>query len=170
MKSFRDLAAECRQLPVPDTVAQAHSQTLFELVTNEIETRESKAISICPGPNMAYFDKLLSLEDMTKHIYGKSNIMQRSDRPNMFIKELGLYVDYLQNKFNDAKNAMDKKQERYFGKFIKNMEEGITYYQNLFETKSAAFSKAKKELLTELDNYSKKLLAINIEMQGNLVS
>jgi len=160
---------EFQKLTAKECLCNGLSTSVMHI--NQIERKmEHDGVSICPGPNLAYYSKISSLLDMTKHIYGKSNIMQRSDRPNMFIKELGLYVDYLQNKFNDAKNVMDKKQERYFGKFIKNMEEGITYYQNLFETKSTAFSKAKNELLTELDNYSKKLLAIRLEMQETLVS
>jgi hypothetical protein len=89
------------------------------VVTNEIETRESKAVSTCPGPNMAYFDKLLSLEDMTKHIYGLENFMSRTDRPNMFMKELNLYMDFLKNKLEEAKKDWNKKQEKYFNRFLK---------------------------------------------------
>ena len=35
---------------------------------------------------------------MVDHIYGRSNIITRTDRPNMFIKELNLYIDYLRKK------------------------------------------------------------------------
>ena len=85
---------------------------------DNIETRESKAVSICPGPNMAYFDKLLSLEDMTQHIYGLKNFMTRYDRPNMFLKELNLYMDYLNDKFDVAKLDWNKKQDKYFNRFL----------------------------------------------------
>ncbi len=54
MKSFRDVAAECRQLPVPDTVAQAHSRTLFELVANEIEA-EGGSISFAQFMSRALY-------------------------------------------------------------------------------------------------------------------
>ncbi len=37
MKQLREAAAQCRQLPVPDTFAQAHSRALFEVIADEIE-------------------------------------------------------------------------------------------------------------------------------------
>ena len=55
---------------------------------------EGPGVSVCPGPNIAYFTESLSLHSMVDHIYGRKNVIQRSDRPMMFIKELQLYVDY----------------------------------------------------------------------------
>src|SRR5690606_33520074 len=36
--------------------------------------KESPAVSICPGPNTAYFKNTYTLEEMVKHIYGKINL------------------------------------------------------------------------------------------------
>ncbi len=33
------------------------------------------AVTICPGPNLAYFSKIFSLEEMVGHIYGRLNII-----------------------------------------------------------------------------------------------
>ena len=63
---------------------------------------EKEGVSICPGPNLAYYSKTSTLQDMTNHIYGIKRVMQREDRPNMFIKELSLHMDFLQNKLEDA--------------------------------------------------------------------
>ncbi|HIE45836.1 MAG TPA: hypothetical protein EYP87_06705, partial [Flavobacteriaceae bacterium] len=112
-------------------------------INNMDRKLENEGVSVCPGPNLAYYSKTSTLQDMTNHIYGKSSVMNRADRPNMYIKELGLYMDFLQNKLNDALSVMDKKQERYFGKFIKNMEDGITYYQDLFTNVKEVFSDKK---------------------------
>jgi hypothetical protein len=66
------------------------------LLNNDIETRkEGAGISVCPGPNMAYFSKQMSLNEMLNHIYGRLDVISRDDRPNMYLKELSLYVDYL---------------------------------------------------------------------------
>ena len=56
---------------------------------------EKQGVVICPGPNMAYFDKEVSLNDMVRHIYGYHSVLATGYRPNMFIKELQLYSDYL---------------------------------------------------------------------------
>ena len=39
---------------------------------------------------------------MIQHIYGKKEIENHTDRPNMFVKELGLYVSYLSNQISEA--------------------------------------------------------------------
>ena len=66
------------------------------VINYEVETRESKGVSICPGPNMAYFSKELSLVDMAKHIYNDVQEVVRTDRPNIFMNELGMYLKYFQ--------------------------------------------------------------------------
>ena len=136
------------------------------VVTNEIETRESKAISICPGPNMAYFDKLLSLEDMTKHIYGLENFMSRTDRPNMFMKELNLYMDFLKNKLEEAKKDWNKKQEKYFNRFFENMNDGIAYYNNLFDSMKDKYEQTKDETLASLEKTKSKLAELALEVEA----
>ena len=135
-------------------------------VTNEIETRKSKAVSICPGPNMAYFDKLLSLEDMTKHIYGLENFMSRTDRPNMFMKELNLYMDYLKNKLKEAKKDWNKKQEKYFNRFFENMNDGIAYYNNLFEEIKDKYEQTKDETLASLEKTKSKLAELALQVEA----
>ena len=136
------------------------------VVTNQIETRESNAVSICPGPNMAYFDKLLSLEDMTKHIYGLENFMSRTDRPNMFMKELNLYMDYLKNKLEEAKKDWNKKQEKYFNRFFENMNDGIAYYNNLFDNVKDKYEQTKDETLASLEKTKSKLAELALEVEA----
>src|ERR1019366_6549314 len=56
-----------------------------------------KAVAICPGPNLAYFSGIFSLKEMVDHIYGRINILNAVKRSNMFVNELKMYVDYLEN-------------------------------------------------------------------------
>tara|TARA_B110000196_G_scaffold43286_1_gene33590 strand:+ start:15105 stop:16886 length:1782 start_codon:yes stop_codon:yes gene_type:complete len=136
------------------------------VITNGIETRESTAVSICPGPNMAYFDKLLSLEDMTKHIYGLENFMSRTDRPNMFVKELNLYMEFLKNKLEEAKKDWNKKQEKYFNRFLENMNEGIAYYTNMFDGLKDKYEQTKQETLASLEKTKSNLALLALEVEA----
>jgi hypothetical protein len=113
------------------------------LIANDIESKDTKAgVLVCPGPNIAYFDKEVSLKNMVQHIYGKSNVMHVEDRPHMFVKELDMYVKYFNDKLKDFQIAPDKKQQKYLTKFRKNLFEGIQYYSDLFEeTNNFVFSK-----------------------------
>jgi hypothetical protein len=136
------------------------------LVNYDIERKvEGDAVLVCPGPNTAYFSKEISLHEMTDHIYGRTNIIDRKDRPNMFIKELFLYLDYLKNKIDEAKNDFTVKQEKYFVKFIKNLREGIDYYRKLFSSVPASYIKKKDEIHTALKDSD--ITLDNIEKEIN---
>ena len=135
------------------------------LTVNDIDHKNSDKVSICPGPNMAYFSKISSLSEMTDHIYGRANVMTRNDRPNMFIKELNLYLDYLKTKIDETKDSMNKKQEKYLLTFSKNMEEGIDYYHNLFNSLKHKFEDTKQGMLSDLETSRIVLQNLHLEIE-----
>ena len=97
---------------------------------------ESQGVVICPGPNMAYFNQEISLEKMVNHIYGRVNVMPFENRPNLFVKEIELYFDYLKKEIEDhtdITNAVLKK----WNSFKANMVIGIEYYENLLSQKNS---------------------------------
>jgi len=108
-----------------------------------IETRESKGVSICPGPNMAYFNQELSLKDMSYHIYHDDNGIVREDRPNMFINELNMYLTYLSKKIEEHKVDWGRRSDRYLNTFSENMNNGISYYNKMFNSIGSTFSGVK---------------------------
>jgi len=71
---------------------------------------QQQGIVICPGPNLAYFDKLVSLTEMVQHIYGNANLISDKNRPNMFVKELKMYVDYLKNELANCSETITSAQ------------------------------------------------------------
>jgi hypothetical protein len=111
---------------------------------------EGDGVSVCPGPNMAYYSKVMSLQNITDHIYGRDNMLSRKDRPNMFIKELHIYMDYLKNKFDETKRSLGRKEEKYLKTSMSNMNIGITYYQSLFKEVEHSFQDVKTSVLNEL--------------------
>jgi hypothetical protein len=117
-----------------------------------VETRESKGVSICPGPNMAYFDQELTLQDMSHHIYNGDEGIVRADRPNMFVNELGMYLTYLSEKIEEHKNDWGKKSGRYLNAFTNNMNEGIAYYQGMFNSVGTNFSGVKDAAYQSLND------------------
>lgn len=88
------------------------------------------AVNICPGPNIAYFDKVVSLKEMTDHIYGRSSVLSNKSRPHMFIKELDLNIDYVKEQVKSL-NKGEAKQMKDAIKYITNLLEGIDYYKGL---------------------------------------
>jgi hypothetical protein len=127
---------------------------------------EGNGVSICPGPNMAYYSQVMSLANMTDHIYGRDNMVSRADRPNLFIKELHIYIDYLKNKLEDAKISMNRKEEKYLKTFTTNMKAGIDYYQELFLTITDSFKDIKTVVLIELEKSEAALNQIQMDIQS----
>ncbi len=100
---------------------------------NDIKIKgQEQGVVICPGPNMAYFDHEVSLLEMSKHIYGNANVLSNNNRPNMFVKELKMYIDYLKNEIDTISNEITANQIKKWNLFKSNLLEGISYYQNLF--------------------------------------
>lgn len=135
------------------------------MINNKIETKGKDGVSVCPGPNMAYFSKLMKLKEITDHIYGRANLLSRSDRPNMFVKELDLYLDYLKNKIDETSSSLNKKQEKYLLNFSKNLDEGISYYQNIFESTKDKFKDAKENILAELNSSKESLKNLQYKIE-----
>jgi hypothetical protein len=88
-------------------------------------------VAVCPGPNLAYFSKIVSLEEMVGHIYGRMQLITTTDRPNMFINELRLYIDYLKKEIQTRFDSLTAREQNRFNTFKENLQNGITYYKSL---------------------------------------
>lgn len=90
--------------------------------------KKLEAVTICPGPNIAYFSKIVSLKEIVDHIYGRNNILTSPSRPHMFIKELSLNADYLLERIEDYSGTNEKvfKEITAFGNQLLS---GIRYYR-----------------------------------------
>ncbi|MCX7551444.1 hypothetical protein [Xanthomarina sp. F2636L] len=127
---------------------------------NDIKIKgQAQGVVICPGPNMAYFDKEVSLSNMMQHIYGNASVLSNVNRPNMFVKELKMYVDYLRNEIATISEEVTTKQIKKWEAFKSNLFEGIAYYQNLFQI-SIASENIKIQM--DLQFYKEELIAVSI--------
>lgn len=129
------------------------------------EKSDGEGVLICPGPNLAYFSKIMSLIELSDHIYGRANVITRIDRPHMFIKELNLYIDYLQNKIKESGFTITEKDEKYFLGFGENLKQGINYYYELFNGLGEIFSITKSKIFSSLKLSEELLDLLMIEIQ-----
>ena len=121
------------------------------LLSNNSKTkREGPGGSVCPGPNMAYFSKEMTLSEITNHIYNRDNLISRLDRPNMFLKELSLYMKDFKKKVEEISNEFSKKQEKQIKAYKENLISGIEYYKNLFEEQGEYFVDQKEQIFEGL--------------------
>lgn len=104
---------------------------------NILKPKESKAVAICPGPNLAYFSSIYSLDDMVGHIYGRQNLLEKVKRPHVLIKELDLYINYFKTELKLLRDNFNEKKKMQLLKFKEELLQGIAYYKNLFNCLSA---------------------------------
>lgn len=110
---------------------------------NILKPRESRAVTICPGPNTSYFSKIYSLENMVKHIYGKMNLLEGVERPHVFVNELSLYVSYLKKDIEVNIKTLTDKKTKQLKNFKQELLNGIDYYVALIpelKKRSQSFS------------------------------
>ncbi|MDW7694163.1 hypothetical protein R9C00_05390 [Flammeovirgaceae bacterium SG7u.111] len=133
------------------------------LLVNNIDTkREGPGVSVCPGPNLASFNKTVTLQEMVGHIYGRLNIISR-ERPNMFMKELKLYINYLKDKLADVEEELTPKELKYFVNFQKNLQAGIAYYKELFGECKDWFEEVKTGIYNDLESLEAELMNLELE-------
>lgn len=117
-----------------------------------------EAVTICPGPNLAYFSEICSLDEMIGHIYGRSNVRNSLYRPHMFINELKMYVDYLAEEVRRNFGSFKEKEIKYYTAFKSNLLEGIEYYKKLFPKMACEAREFKEQMLSEIENLRKELM------------
>src|SRR5690606_28002850 len=117
---------------------------------NILKPKENEAVAICPGPNIAYFSGRFTLDEMIKHIYGKISLLNEVDRPNLFVNELKLYVEYLKKDINVHLENLNEKKEKQLIKFKEQLQNGINYYKDLIPKFFNQTEKYKEKTLAEL--------------------
>ncbi|MEB2784318.1 hypothetical protein [Algoriphagus persicinus] len=149
-------AEEMEKVRAKDCLCEGLSAPAI-LAAGETPRRNLTAVTICPGPNLAYFKGTFSLKEMADHIYGKFSLKVDIERPHVFVKELQLYVTYLKKEFETKVTEKVAKQEAYLEKFRVNLIQGVEYYQELIdkvevdssvilEKMAEQFSKIKSEI------------------------
>lgn len=126
-----------------------------------LKPKESSAVAICPGPNIAYFSGKFSLDEMVSHIYGKLNLLNDNERPNLFVNELNLYMEYLKKDISKHLQEMSDKKAKYVSKFKEQLQLGIDYYKQLVPKITDQTEVYRKKMLKELQEIEEQLQHLN---------
>lgn len=136
------------------------------LLKNHIElSHKLTAVAICPGPNLAYFSNVFSLEDMVGHIYGRKSILNSLKRPNIFINELKLYVDYLKDELQKSLGGMNDKKIKYYNSFKNNLLEGVNYYKDLAKDVGPDFQSTFNDIKNDLKYFENEIKNISMPLE-----
>lgn len=120
---------------------------------NDLQIKgEAQGVVICPGPNIAYFTKEVSLKNMMQHIYGRTNIIADDNRPHFFLKELRMYMDHFKQEKSQLELESTPLKMKKIEKTRANLLAGITYYEALFADDTVYFTNHQSKILEELNN------------------
>lgn len=122
---------------------------------NGIEPRATPAV--CCGPNIAHFSKIATLEEMAGHVYGRVSLLNDSHRPQMFVRELAIYIDFMLDELERRRLGFNSHTVEYFQEFRQNLHDGIAHYRLLAEQFEPA---ERKRFLDEIEELREMLDAI----------
>jgi hypothetical protein len=154
-------SSEIEEVLEKDCLCEGLSASVI-LNQGEEPRRNLKAVTICPGPNLAYFKGVFSLKEMLDHIYGKANIILDPERPQVFVKELQLYVQHLQHEIRKSLPEKTQKFESYVDKFKSNLSQGIAYYQDLIASFPLDTEEVVEKMRNQLSELKEKITSMEL--------
>ena len=93
------------------------------LISLGIATEKDAPQAICPGPNIAWFNKFYTLNEMIDHIYGRRPLLVSPQRPHMFANEIEMYVDYFEKIVKRSSHSSHNIKNLW--EFKNNLEAGL---------------------------------------------
>lgn len=144
------------------------------LIDLGLKSAENAPQAVCPGPNIAWYNKIYRLQEMIDHFYGRGETLVPAERPHMFAKELVMTVDFFE-KLIMASDASAREMDR-LADIQANIEAGMqvclqiarrTPYPGENIASIGSCVKAQKERLAELKRLLAQKAAANAGERGD---
>ncbi len=130
------------------------------LVEYGIENNRPLKSTVCAGPNIAYYNKIVTMKEMIDHIYGRINLIKDANRPSFFVAELNMYIKYLTNELKSVSEKVSQIEIKRLSAFAQNLREGIQYYIELTKEKYTETETYKEKMLSEFNDAKMQLDAL----------
>jgi hypothetical protein len=153
-----DLDEEQRAAHVQETTDRAC--ICFDLSAPALKVMNlptTSKLNVCVGPNARFFDKISSLREMADHIYGRIDLLKGKNRPNMFVNELRLYMEYMAEEVERVRLKLSNQTHEYFEGYKLNLLNGIEYYR---EQADNLVAKGRESFLSQLDTLAAEIDAM----------
>lgn len=153
MRTVTDRACLCEDLACTTIVGDGRAQQAGGMPA---------PVAVCPGPNLAYFSRIMTLEEMVGHIYGRLQLITVPDRPHMFVNELRLYVDHLKKEIERRIATLTANDLKFLTAFRANLQNGIAYYHALAPRLDKFSEEFRANFRAQLNELEAELLALVI--------
>jgi hypothetical protein len=117
--------------------------------------------AITTGPNIVNFSRIMSLDEIVNHIYGRRPLRLKRKRKHMFITELALNIEKMKKDIRDFKKGLLPDAQKQIREYKENLAAGIEYYRNLADQ---FVGKHKKRFLADLQKMADALEMLTAEV------
>jgi hypothetical protein len=121
-----DKLPEAEAAPMRLLLAQkeciCHQLGNSSLIRLKIAGSSPMPVAICPGPNIAWFSRDYTLQEMVDHIYGRGPSLVPPERPHMFAQEIVLNAELLVRRIDRCQSPKEAERLR---DYQRNLEEGM---------------------------------------------
>lgn len=119
-------------------------------------------VSICPGPNIVWFDREYGLEEMVDHIHGRIPSLVPAHRPHTFAAELALYLDHMES-LRASTHPENVRDVEKLTAFRVNLAASLAWYRNWLSTRSALAGENLASLREAVERAEETLLEVGSE-------
>ena len=117
--------------------------------------------AVCCGPNIRYFSKLTTLEEMVDHIYGRISLLTNMERPHIFVQEITIYIQHMETEIERFCLKISDKKIQYFEEFRQHLLNAVDCYTKI--AKETA-EEQRDRLCAELQALQKQINAISLDL------
>lgn len=128
-------------------------------IKNKIENKVTPAITT--GPNILNFSRVMSLDEIVNHIYGRRPLRLKRGRKHMFITELALNIEKMKKDIRDFKKGLFPDAQKQIKESKENLLKGIEYYRNIADQ---FVGRHKKRFLADLQKMADTLEMITAQV------
>jgi len=122
-----------------------------------LNAQDSHNPAVCPGPNIAYFNREYTLAEMVQHIYGRIQLFEQKVHASLFATELRLYIQNLRQSVQKTIDEMGESEIPAIKLFHDNLSKGIEYYKTILNDMSQFSDTYRNRFANELKIYKNNL-------------
>lgn len=101
--NLSDTAKSRAKKSVLNKMCICHELGNSALIALGLETARFAPPAICPGPNLAFFNRTYTLSEMVNFFYGRGTPLTSAQRPHMFALEILLYAEWFKTCVEEGK-------------------------------------------------------------------
>jgi len=161
---------EARKIAVKECICHQLGNGATEYIRQETAKLKGESapesrnlpVSICPGPNIVWFDRYYSLQEMIDHIYGRIPSLVPERRPHCFAAELDMYLEFFE-KLCEETHPENAKDVQKLDTFRVNLAANLAWYRQWLSIRSALETENITSLREAVERAELRLLAVQEE-------